>query len=92
MNPSYISLIYKQETGNNLTEFIDSTRLMQAKRLLHNENLRVGEAARRVGYETPSSFTRFLKCYRLITAGLQGNEYDPKAIAGMADGVDRDLF
>ncbi|WP_433939865.1 helix-turn-helix domain-containing protein [Paenibacillus lautus] len=61
LNPSYISRIYKQETGNNLKEFIDSTRLMQAKRLLHSENLRVGEVARRVGYETASSFTRFLK-------------------------------
>lgn len=74
LNPSYLSRIYKQETGNNLTEFIDSTRLMQAKRLLHSENLRVGEVARRVGYETASSFTRFFK----KATGCSPQEYKEK--------------
>lgn len=76
LNPSYLSRIYKQETGNNLTEFIESSRLMQAKRLLHSENLRIGEVARRVGYETASSFTRFFK----KATGCSPQEYKEKQL------------
>lgn len=61
LNPSYLSRIYKQETGRNLTEFIDSTRLLKAKELLKNGNERISDIAQRVGYENATSFTRFFK-------------------------------
>lgn len=61
LNPSYLSRIYKQETGRNLTDFIDSIRLSRAKELLHTDNMRINDIARRIGYETATSFTRFFK-------------------------------
>lgn len=61
LNPSYLSRIFKQETKRNLTEFIDAARIQKAKELLVNENMRINEIARQVGYETATSFTRFFK-------------------------------
>lgn len=61
LNPSYLSRIFKQETKRNLTEFIDSARIQKAKQLLQNENIKINEVARQVGYETATSFTRFFK-------------------------------
>lgn len=61
LNPSYLSRIFKQETKKNLTEFIDVARIQRAKELLVNENIKINEIARQVGYETATSFTRFFK-------------------------------
>ncbi|GIP16415.1 DNA-binding response regulator [Paenibacillus montaniterrae] len=63
LNPSYLSRIFKQETKKNLTEFIDAARLQKAKELLVNENIKINEISRQVGYETATSFTRFFKNY-----------------------------
>ncbi|MNI88343.1 HTH-type transcriptional activator Btr [compost metagenome] len=76
LNPSYLSRIYKQETGRNLTEFIDSIRLLKAKDLLKNDNMRINDIARRVGYETATSFTRFFK----KATGCSPQEYREKYI------------
>lgn len=79
LNPSYLSRIYKQETGRNLTEFIDSTRLIKAKDLLKSENSRINDIARRVGYESATSFTRFFK----KSTGHSPQEYREKHIIRM---------
>lgn len=79
LNPSYLSRIYKQETGRNLTEFIDSTRLIKAKDLLKSENLKISDIARRVGYESATSFTRFFK----KATGHSPQEYREKHILRM---------
>lgn len=79
LNPSYLSRIYKQETGRNLTEFIDSTRLTKAKNLLKSENSRINDIARRVGYESATSFNRFFK----KATGYSPQEYREKHLFGM---------
>lgn len=61
LNPSYLSRLYKQVTGSNLSDFIDNERIIRAKQLLENNNIKVNEVAKTVGYETPASFTRFFK-------------------------------
>ncbi|CAH1199377.1 response regulator [Paenibacillus sp. JJ-223] len=60
-NPSYLSRFFKQETGINLSEFIDDTRIRRAKELLSNSDLMVREVALQVGYESAHSFTRLFK-------------------------------
>jgi two-component system response regulator YesN len=61
LNPSYLSRLFKQVTGVNLSDFIESARVKHAKELLEKESLRVNEIARRVGYDTAASFTRFFR-------------------------------
>ncbi|WP_408892008.1 response regulator [Paenibacillus taichungensis] len=60
-NPSYLSRFFKQETGINLSEFIDDCRIRRAKELLGNTDLMVREVALQVGYEAAHSFTRLFK-------------------------------
>ncbi len=61
LNPSYLSRLYKQITGTNLSEFIDCARINKAKELLQKENVKIHKVARMVGYETAASFTRFFR-------------------------------
>ncbi len=78
LNPSYLSRLYKQLTGANLSEFIDCARIKKAKELLKKENVKIHEAARMVGYETAASFTRF---FRKI-CGCSPQEYHDSAVSG----------
>ncbi|MZQ85484.1 response regulator [Paenibacillus sp. 5J-6] len=60
-NPSYLSRLFKQESGINLSEYIDEVRMEKAKNLLKKDELKIAEVGVQVGYETPHSFTRFFK-------------------------------
>lgn len=61
LNPSYLSRLFKQERGLNLSEYIEELRFMKAKELLAEGNMKIAEVAMRVGYDAPHSFTRFFK-------------------------------
>lgn len=61
MNPSYLSRIYKNETGVNLSEFIEQARLTRAKELLSNSSMKGYEVAKAIGYDSVASFSRFFK-------------------------------
>ncbi|WP_309275228.1 response regulator [Paenibacillus sp.] len=60
-NPSYLSRYYKQATGHNLLEYIQTKRLEGATHLMRETNLKLNEIAARVGFETHSYFTTFFK-------------------------------
>lgn len=77
-NPSYLSRLFKQEKGMNLSEFIEQCRIAKAKELLANRDLKVREVAAAVGYEAAHSFTRFFK----KTTGLSPQEYRDQLIGG----------
>lgn len=70
-NPAYLSRLFKQGRGQNLSDYIEEARIRQAKTLLAAEELRVHEVGIRVGYESPHSFTRFFK----KAAGMTPQEY-----------------
>ncbi|WP_223192277.1 response regulator transcription factor [Paenibacillus sedimenti] len=60
-NPSYLSRLFKQECGVNLSEYIDEVRMERAKEMLKQDELKIAEVGARLGYETHHSFTRFFK-------------------------------
>ncbi|WP_223193027.1 response regulator transcription factor [Paenibacillus sedimenti] len=60
-NPSYLSRLFKQECGVNLSEYMDEVRMEKAKELLKQDELKIAEVGARLGYETHHSFTRFFK-------------------------------
>lgn len=76
-NPSYISYIFKQETGQNLFDYITQERIKRAKHLLKNTDLKVVDIARECGYEDQSYFSQVFKKYTGSTAGSfrKGEEY-----------------
>ena len=71
LNPSYLSRLYKQIRGENLSEFIDKSRVFKAKRLLESQNYKISDIATSVGYENSASFTRLFK----KVEGLTPQEY-----------------
>ncbi|MDG0791348.1 response regulator [Cohnella ginsengisoli] len=71
LNPSYLSTLYKQSTGHNLSDYIAEMRMDKARTLLAQPQLRIHEIAPRVGFGAPAYFTRFFKKH----AGLTPQEY-----------------
>ncbi len=61
MNPSYLSRFYKQRTGGNLSEYIDTQRIRHVIKLMEKGNVKIYELGMSVGYANPGSFTRFFK-------------------------------
>jgi len=61
LNPFYLSRLYKQLTGESLTDTIMSARLTEAKQLLKSSNEKVQHIATLVGFESAAYFTRFFK-------------------------------
>jgi two-component system response regulator YesN len=61
LNPSYISQIFKGETGQNYTEYISGLRIEKAMKLLNDQNLRVHDISEMVGYGDPKYFSELFK-------------------------------
>ena len=60
-NPSYLSHIFKAETGISLNKFINQLRIKEAKRLFDTTNLSVGTVAMDTGYYNFSYFSKQFK-------------------------------
>lgn len=63
LSPNYISLIFKQETGLSVTEYITKVRMEAAKELLKAQDLKILEISEMVGYENPTYFSTVFKKY-----------------------------
>lgn len=63
LNPSYLSRLFKRQTGMTLVHFINLTRMSKATELLLNTNMKVSDIAARTGYESPSYFNQAFKKY-----------------------------
>lgn len=63
LTPNYISMIFKQEMKETISEYITKTRMEQAKILLKTTDLRILEVAEKVGYEDAHYFSKVFKKY-----------------------------
>ncbi|CAG7616441.1 Regulator of RpoS [Paenibacillus solanacearum] len=71
LHPTYISAMYKQETGENLSEYIYRFRMDKAAYLLRNTNAKIYEIAAQIGYQYTPYFTKLFKSYY----GVSPQEY-----------------
>lgn len=60
-NPSYLSRLYKQMTGEGLSDYIVAERLQLAKALLAKQHMRIHDIAESLGFDSPAYFARFFK-------------------------------
>ncbi len=67
LTPSYVSYIFKKETGQSLIKYITDVRMSKAKKLLEESDLKILQIAKRCGYENQSYFNRLFKNYYGIT-------------------------
>ncbi len=61
LNPSYLSRLFKQVTGMNVSEYLVEARIEKSKALLIQTDLKVHELAAAIGFESPTYFGRIFK-------------------------------
>ena len=64
---SYLSRMFKENTGMNLLDYLHTTRLTEAKKLLNETDLGISEIAAKVGYYSGWTLARVFKRYEGIT-------------------------
>ena len=67
LNHSYLSRMYKKETGNTFTGDIKRMRMERAAKLLGEKNLKVYELCEKVGIEDPHYLGILFKKYTGMT-------------------------
>lgn len=67
LNPSYISHVFKKETGQGVVEYITELKMEKAKLFLQDKNLKIVQIAERLGYNSQSYFNKCFKSYFGIT-------------------------
>jgi two-component system response regulator YesN len=58
---SYLSLLFKQETGINFSNYLNNYRIEEAKKLLKSSNLKIYEISFKVGFDSPYYFSKVFK-------------------------------
>jgi two-component system response regulator YesN len=58
MNPSYLSVLFKQETGKTFSEYLTTYRMEQAIGLLKQGDLKIYQIAQQVGYVNGRHFSQ----------------------------------
>lgn len=66
-NPSYLSRLFKQVVGENLSDYICEMKIRKAKQLLENPDAKIHEVAAFVGYGAATNFARFFKKFANVT-------------------------
>ncbi|MDG0814709.1 response regulator transcription factor [Cohnella rhizosphaerae] len=61
LNPTYLSRLFKQQSGQGVSQYITELRLTRAKDLLRDSKLKIHEIALKVGFDSATSFGRFFK-------------------------------
>lgn len=71
LSPGYLSLIFKQSTGDTVSHYIISQRIDEAKRLLETTNMKVNQICEKVGIDNVSYFGQQFK----MICGMSPSEY-----------------
>jgi YesN/AraC family two-component response regulator len=84
LNPSYFSVLFKEETGINFTDYMTQYRIRKAKELLVETNEGLDEISERIGYQTTSYFIKTFKKLERMTPNeyrtrMKGKAYSPPA-------------
>ncbi len=64
INASYLSTLFKKETGQTLTEYVNKRRIEYACSLLKNTNLQIQTVAQQCGILDVNYFTKIFKKYK----------------------------
>jgi len=61
MSPTYLSRVFKRETGTSLVDFLNRIRIEKSKEMLTNNDVRLIDVALQCGFESQSYFNRVFK-------------------------------
>ncbi len=63
MNPSYVSSLFKKETGENFKEYVMRERMREAMKMLVTTDARIYEVSDALGFSEPGAFSAAFKRY-----------------------------
>jgi two-component system response regulator YesN len=78
LTPTYLCVLFKQQTGKTINEYITLERVRRAKELLTDSGILLYDVCFMVGYLSPSYFSKLFKKY----TGLTPSEYRESAMLG----------
>jgi two-component system response regulator YesN len=67
LHPVYVSNLFKQETGENFSNYVLRLRLEKAVQLLKHKDLKISQIALEVGYQKPQYFIKLFKAHYGMT-------------------------
>lgn len=67
LSPTYVSYLFKKETGQTLVKYITDKKMDRAKKMLGDRNLKIMQVAKSCGYENQSYFNKLFKNYFGVT-------------------------
>ncbi len=75
VNPSYLSTLFKKETGHTLTEFVNKRRIDRAKQLLTSGNAQIQIISQNCGIVDVNYFTKLFKKHTGFTPKAYRENY-----------------
>lgn len=76
LTSTYVCLLFKQETGETINDYVTKVRMEQAKAMLADLKYKLYDISRAVGYNDSSYFSKVFKRY----TGLTPTEYRGKCL------------
>lgn len=77
LNATYLSQLFKGETGSNYSDYVSDARMERAKWLLSHTQLKIYDVARLSGHQSPKHFMLVFKQQCGMTAGEYRNQFSP---------------
>lgn len=78
INASYLSTLFKKETGSTLTEYVNKKRMEHALFLLNTTNLQIQNIAQHCGFPDVNYFTKTFKKFMKKTPKEYRDEISPR--------------
>jgi two-component system response regulator YesN len=75
LTPTYVSLLFKQETGQTVGEYLTQVRIEKAKELLRDPQYKSYDICHAIGYTDPSYFTKLFKKATGVTPSVYRDNY-----------------
>lgn len=72
ISKSYLSSIFKKETGESFTDYVNRKKIEEAKVLIQRQGLKTYEAAHELGFSDESYFSKLFKKYTGINPSKVG--------------------
>lgn len=76
LNSSYFSVLFKEETGYTITDYLTKERMKKAKELLLATEMKIYEIAEQIGYQTPSHFVKVFQDQEGLTPKKYRESYN----------------
>ena len=67
LTPTYLCVVFKQETGQTVNEYLTQIRMQQAKQFLADPHIKLYDVCYKVGYLSPSYFSKLFKKITMMT-------------------------